>query len=229
MKLLTTSNYKTLKGERMGILTGILHLAPHRLSGHNVCPMASKGCAASCLNTAGRGAFSTTQQARIRRTKMFFEEREMFMDMLRKDIASLRSKALKKGMRVAVRLNGTSDINWVRFGLFEEFPDVQFYDYTKVYNRMMEGRPANYHLTFSRSESNDTFALDVLKKKVGNVAVVFDNLPTKWNGYDVIAGDESDVRFIEGQGVVIGLLAKGKARKDKSGFVVSAPTHFNNN
>jgi hypothetical protein len=220
MHLLTTSNYKTLKGERMGVMTGILHLAPYNLSGMNVCPMASQGCASSCLNTAGRGAFSTTQQARIRRTKMFFEEREKFMALLRKDIETLRKKAQAKGMIAAVRLNGTSDIDWRRFGIFEAYPDVQFYDYTKVYRRMVEPRPSNYHLTFSRSECNESDAIKVLGSR-GNVAVVFKELPDFWNGYKVIFGDESDVRFEDEQGVVIGLLAKGKARKDNSGFVVT--------
>ena len=228
MNLLTTSNYKTLKGERMGILTGILHLAPYTLSGVNVCPKATQGCASSCLNTAGRGAFSNVQQARIRRTEMFFQNREKFMQLLRKDIESLRSKATRLGMQCAIRLNGTSDIDWRRFGIFEAYPDVQFYDYTKVYRRMVEARPSNYHLTFSRSEVNDDEAIKVLSQN-GNVAVVFDHLPTDWNGYKVIAGDDNDVRFSGEQGVVIGLLAKGKARKDKTGFVVSPMTHFNNN
>lgn len=228
MKILTTNNTKTLKGEGMGIMTGILHLAPSYLSGYQVCPCSSTGCETACLNTAGRGAFSNVQQARIRRTKMFFEEREKFMQLLRKDISELRTKAGKKGMLLAIRLNGTSDIDWSRFGLFEEFHDVQFYDYTKVYRRMVASRPRNYHLTFSRSEANDDEALKVLSQN-GNVAVVFDHLPTEWNGYKVIAGDENDVRFGDEQGVVIGLLAKGKARKDKTGFVVSPMTHFNNN
>lgn len=220
MQLLTTSNYKTLKGERMGVMTGILHLAPHYLSGYNVCSMASEGCSSSCLNTAGRGAFSTTQQARIRRTKLFFEEREMFMNMLRKDIETLRKRAQAKRMITAVRLNGTSDIDWRRFGIFEAYPDVQFYDYTKVYRRMVEPRPSNYHLTFSRSECNDSEAVKVLGQK-GNVAVVFKELPDFWNGYKVIAGDDTDIRFGDEEGVVIGLLAKGKARKDTTGFVVT--------
>lgn len=220
MNLLTTNNYKTLKGERMGILTGILHLAPYTLSGYQVCPQATQGCASSCLNTAGRGAFSTVQQARIRRTEMFFKEREKFMQLLRKDIESLRRKATRLGMQCAVRLNGTSDIDWRRFGIFEAYPDVQFYDYTKVYRRMVEARPSNYHLTFSRSECNDREALDVLSQN-GNVAVVFKEIPDFWNGYKVVFGDESDVRFGDEQGVVVGLLAKGKARRDKTGFVVT--------
>jgi hypothetical protein len=151
---------------------------------------------------------------------MFFEEREKFMALLRKDIETLRKKAQAKGMIAAVRLNGTSDIDWRRFGIFEAYPDVQFYDYTKVYRRMVEPRPSNYHLTFSRSECNESDAIKVLGSR-GNVAVVFKELPDFWNGYKVIFGDESDVRFEDEQGVVIGLLAKGKARKDNSGFVVT--------
>lgn len=225
MKLLTTNNYKTTKGEKLGILTGVMYLAPAKISGYETCPKRSEGCTAACLYTAGMGAFSNVQQARINKTKLFFEDRENFMTQLRKDIKALVRKAEKTNMIPAIRLNGTSDIEWTRTGIMNEFPDVQFYDYTKVYNRLEKELPSNYHMTFSKNESNEAECVGALKLGV-NVAVVFstkkgDQLPESWNGYPVYDGDDTDVRFQDPQGgYVIGLKAKGRAKKDVSGFVV---------
>jgi hypothetical protein len=225
MKLLTTQNYKTTKGEKLGIMTGILYLAPAKISGYEVCSRRSEGCTKSCLYSAGRGAFNTVQKSRVAKTKMFFEQRDVFMTQLRKDIKSLVNKANKQNMVPAIRLNGTSDIEWTRLGIVEEFPDVQFYDYTKVLNRVTKERPSNYHITFSKNESNDVECLAAIKAGV-NVAVVFDtkkgeDLPETWNGASVYDGDDTDVRFLDPKGgYVIGLRAKGKARKDQTGFVV---------
>ena len=219
MKLLTTINNKTVKGEKLGVLTGILYLAPAKLSGYEVCPKRSKGCTAACLFTAGMGAFSTVQLARQRKTQMFFEQREAFMTQLHKDVKALRRKALKLGMTPAIRLNGTSDIEWTRTGIMSAFPDVQFYDYTKVLSRLTKNVPENYHLTFSRSESNDAECLKALDLGY-NVAVVYDRLPKKWMDRKVLDGDNTDARFLDRSGYVIGLVAKGRAKKDKTGFVV---------
>lgn len=223
MKLLTIGNTKTVKGEAMGYLTFIMHLAPSNLSGYNTCPQASKGCAAACLNTAGRGRFTATQEARIRKTKWFFEDRETFMVQLVKDIAAAIRKADRENFTPVFRLNGTSDIRWetVPVGGFrnimEMFPNVTFYDYTKLQNR--RDLPSNYHLTFSRSEENYA-AVDMMMVQGYNTAIVFDNLPAVYNGYTVIDGTETDLRFLDEQGVIVGLLAKGKAKKDMSGFTV---------
>ena len=219
MKLLTVQNNKTVKGEKLGILTGILYLAPAKLSGYEVCPKRSKGCTDACLYTAGMGAFSTVQLARKNKTLMFFEQREAFMAQLHKDIKSLKKKAAKLGMTPAVRLNGTSDIEWTRTGIMDAFPEIQFYDYTKVLNRLTKERPANYHITFSKNEANSVECFLALKLGY-NVAVVFDRLPTEWMGHQVQDGDDTDARFLDPKGYVIGLKAKGKARKDNSGFVV---------
>lgn len=223
------SNTKTAKmaGE-LGIESLILHLAPARLSGFNMCPMASKGCAAACLNTAGRGQFDSTQLARIAKTKKFMADRVGFTNQLAKEIAALVRRCEKNGSLPAVRLNGTSDVRWeiqpvtisgeTFDNLMVAFPNVQFYDYTKIPNRY--NIPANYDLTFSLSENNDKHAIAALALGL-NVAVVFDKLPTTWGGYEVIDGDKNDFRFLDKRGVIVGLKAKGKARHDASGFVRS--------
>ena len=219
MKLLTLGNTKTVKGEAMGYQTYIMHLAPSTLSGYNTCPMASEGCASACLNTAGRGRFTAIQEARIRKTKWFFENREDFMYTLVKDIKAAIRKAEREGFIPVFRLNGTSDIRWETVSvldyrnIMEMFPNVQFYDYTKLPNR--RDIPSNYHLTFSRSESNEHLIPQGM-----NVAVVFASLPDVWMGRKVIDGTETDLRFLDEQNVVVGLLAKGKAKKDTSGFTI---------
>ena len=230
MRLLTFNNQKIEKSIKLGILTLILHLAPARSSGYNVCPMASPGCIDSCLNTAGRGRFERTQNGRIRKTKMFFEERENFMALLVKDIRAGIRKAAREDTTLAIRLNGTSDIRWetvpvtidgiTHDNIMRAFPRVQFYDYTKIPNR--RDIPDNYHLTFSRSETNDNL-IPVAIESGMNVAVVFSGkkLPVVWNGRPVISGDDTDVRFMDPKGHIIGLLAKGDGKKDTSGFVVT--------
>jgi len=219
MKLLTTANFKTVKGEKLGVLTGILYLAPAKISGYEVCPRRSAGCTAACLYTAGMGAFSNVQQARINKTKMYFEDRPNFLFQLEKDIKALVKKAKKLNMKPAIRLNGTSDINWMSSGIMDKFPDVQFYDYTKVLRRLKDKIPTNYNITFSKSEDNNSECETALELGF-NVAAVFKNLPQQYMGRQVINGDETDVRFADGKGVVIGLTAKGRARKDLSGFVI---------
>lgn len=226
MKLLSTQNYKTIKGEKYGILTGILYLAPAKLSGFEVCPKRSAGCTESCLYSAGMGAFSNVQKARIQKTLFYFGDRPRFLELIKEDIKKLQKQAKRDGQKLAIRLNGTSDLNWLQHDIFSSFPDVQFYDYTKVFNRLSKEIPTNYHLTFSKSESNESECIQALKLGF-NVAVVFNTkkgeaLPVSWNGFPVYDGDESDTRFLDPKGgYVIGLRAKGQAKKDISGFVVN--------
>ena len=238
MKLLSESNHKTLKGESKGYMTFIMHLAPGSLSGFNVCPGASAGCLFSCLNTAGRGHMTPIQDARIRRTRLFFEDRPTFMAKLVDEVSKGIRKAERKGLIPVFRLNGTSDIRWETVAvpvvggpdfrnIFEAFPHTQFYDYTKLSNR--RNIPANYHLTFSRSESNDHLIREAMDNGM-NVAVVFstkknDDLPKFvpdgiYDPIPVVDGDETDLRFLDPTGCIVGLRAKGRARKDSSGFVV---------
>ena len=229
MKLLTTANAKIRKGEKIGFKTFGIHLAPASLSGFNVCKDASLGCTASCLNTAGMGAFSNVQRARIEKTRLFFKNKTIFLVILWEEVARAIRSASKKNLTAVFRLNLTSDLPWEKIKLngqsiFEAFPQVTFYDYTKSPERMTAflagDMPKNYHLTFSKSETNGAIAESILKSG-GNVAMVFrKSLPTKWLGVDVINGDETDLRFLDGAGKIVGLVEKGKAKKDESGFVI---------
>lgn len=246
IKLLTTGNPKVAKGQANGYLTSILHLAPSRMSGYNTCPMATAGCAAACLNTAGRGGLfagvqtgvlsgadlvqaimdgritNKIQLARIARTKFFFEDRAAFMKQLVREIRNTIRLAAKHGLTPVFRLNGTSDIRWetIKVDGFDNimamFPTVQFYDYTKIANR--RDLPANYHLTFSLAESNVNNAKVALDAGM-NVAAVFRTVPAVFLGHDVIDGDATDLRFLDPKGVIVGLKAKGKAKRDTTGFV----------
>ena len=237
MKLLSASNdSKTVKGEKRGYLTGILYLAPASISGTNLCAHASEGCKAACLFTAGRGTFESVYAGRMRKTQWFLEDRESFLTQLNLDIKALKRKAEREGLIPCIRLNGTSDLPW------ENMVDmaghgVQFYDYTKNPKRAKDwaaGKmPKNYHVTFSRSEKKDDKFMDVLIAG-GNVAVVFGaeknkrtfDFPTKWEGFKVINGDESDLRFLDPSNSIIGLRAKGKAGADQSGFVVNIDPRY---
>jgi len=221
------ANAKTVKGQKKGYMTGILYLAPANLSGKEVCAFRTPECTAFCLNTAGRGQFTTTQKSRIKKTKAYFADKPAFHAQLDKEIVALEKRAAKNGFIPCVRLNGTSDLDFTPVILAH--PKVQMYDYTKSYIRMaqyLNGElPKNYHLTFSLSETNMKHALGILERG-GNVAVVMatkkgHNLPKKYMGYKVVDGDESDLRFLDTKrrkgtkGVIVGLRAKGKARKEQ--------------
>lgn len=225
--LSVSADAKTSKGEALGVLTGILYMAPSDQSGViNVCPHASEGCRTACLFSAGRGAFPNVIQARTKRTLFFANDRAGFLARLEMEINMLALLADSEKKTPAVRLNGTSDLPYENWGIIQKFPNVQFYDYTKDkarYSRYLNGQlPANYHLTFSRSEDNGEHA-EAFIKAGGNVAVVFSGkqLPETYLGAPVINGDESDIRFRDPKGAVVGLLAKGRARKDASGFTVA--------
>lgn len=243
-KLLTPSeqNPKTAKGLKKGVMTFPLHLAPANISGHEVCPMRTAGCTAGCLNTAGRGHFDATQAARVRRTLWYFSDRSAFMQALVSDISRAVWHAEKRGYTAAFRLNATSDIPWHRVpvdgfaNIMARFPLVQFYDYTKVDKRMRECLPKNYHLTFSYTGENALAAHKALLSG-GNVAVVFRDKATVARAMEhgfvplgswpanrpapvVINGDETDLRFLDPAGSIVALYAKGRAKRDQSGFVI---------
>jgi hypothetical protein len=233
LKLLTAGNPKTLKGEKQGYLTFILHLSPADVAGvGNMCPKATAGCKLVCLNTAGRGSMfteeqgtNTIQEARKRKTRWFVSNRAEFLAQLVKDIGQAIKYAEKRDLIPVFRLNGTSDLSWEKYAvdgavnIFALFPNYQFYDYTKVLGRKVK-QISNYHLTFSQAESNIDDVQKAVKQGM-NVATVFrKTLPDTYLDRPVFDGDDSDLRFLDPAGVIVGLKAKGKARKDTSGFVV---------
>lgn len=231
------TNAKTVKGQKYGYMTGILYMAPSTISGFNTCPMAKIAqCEAACLYSAGRGAFNSVQQSRINKAVLFHTQREEFMRRLVQDIEKLIKKAAKADMIPLVRLNGTSDIRWesIRFDhvfangkvrnvtIFEIFPEVQFYDYTKLANR--KGIPSNYDLTFSYSgvTAYQKYVDQAIKAGM-RIAAVFrsrKDIPESFLGLECVDGDDSDIRHLDPQGVIVALYAKGAARKDMTGFVV---------
>ena len=235
MKLLGIgNNAKTVKSDKGGeYLTGIMYLDPRNTK---VCPYQDIAkCKVGCLNTAGRAGIikkgeesNNILRARARKTDLFFEDRAEFMRLIVKDIEALIRKADRLGVKPCVRLNGTSDIQFETIKLdngstiFEEFPSVQFYDYTKIPTRKVK-HIKNYHLTWSYSEANEKYAdywRTALDKGM-NVATVFrKDLPESYKNVKVVSGDMNDLRFLDEKGVIVGLKAKGKARKDTSGFVV---------
>ena len=236
--LLTVNNPKLQKCIKQGVFAAVLHLAPHKLSGRNICKWATPGCIAACLNFAGQGGIGTVtdgkgnlivanncQQVRIKRTKFFFDKNGLFMKMLDREIETHARRARKKGYRPAVRLNGTSDLWWG--DVAKQHPDVQFYDYTKDPQRCMRVRCegiTNYHVLYSRSETPGSHRNALRHLELGfDVAVVFEGpeLPDTWHGFPVYNGDEHDVRFDSPGGMVCGLIPKGSlAKKDTTGFVV---------
>jgi hypothetical protein len=208
----------------------ILYLAPDNLADgkRTVCPYAKIAkCNEACLNSAGMGVFSNVQQARIRKTLMFLNETEKFFDLLIKDIDKFVKECDKLGKKPALRLNGTSDIQWEAIevedfnNIFEMYPNIQFYDYTKIPTRRIDNIP-NYHLTWSYSQANDKYASLFEKVPYNKAVVFFDALPSMFKGLKVIDGDKHDMRFLDKTNSVVGLLAKGKAKQDDTGFVIKA-------
>jgi hypothetical protein len=226
--LLTTNNAKTIKGEKLGYITYILYMSAYtqNAKGINVCSHASAGCAASCLVGSGFGGMYTgVQKGRIDKTNYFLSNRTAFLFQLKSEI----EKAIRKhegNAIVTIRLNGTSDLPYEKYkvfdgkNIFEVFPSVQFYDYTKNYLRFNKVLPSNYHLTFSRSETNHEKAMELLNRGI-NVAMVFDKLPSTFEGFEVINADLDDLRFLDKKGVICGLKYKkmtGKGANNAEAF-----------
>lgn len=237
--LLSTNNKKTMKGEKLGYLTYILYMSPFDFNskGINVCSHASKGCAEACLVGSGFGGmYKKVMDGRRAKTEYFLTSRVEFLHQVKDEIAKAVAKNKDKAI-VTIRLNGTSDLPFEKYkifdgkNIFEIYPDVQFYDYTKNYLRFDKELPANYHLTFSRSETNHTKALELLSRGF-NVAMVFDNTPSTFEGYTVINGDENDLRFLDAKNVIVGLKYKkmtGKGANNSlaftSGFAINTHTY----
>ena len=249
MKLLST-NYKLAKEVPGWTIRGLsLAPADIASPGKSVCTWSTVECRRVCINTSGMaqvkgGVYQgeTSQErhetfmkyqihrARIFKTLMFLSAREQFMVQLDHEIRREAESADKKGKKLAVRLNVFSDIVWEKIdvapceSIMERYPHVQFFDYTKSRVRVRSyaygGMPSNYYLVFSRSEEESEDDIrDIISIGV-NVAVVFQDVPTSWLGFRVINGDESDHRFLDPKGVIVGLKEKTRAHKDISGFVI---------
>ncbi len=219
------TNAKTVKGQKVGYMTGILYMIPD----DTICP-ASKvaGCREGCLVSAGRGVMTPVKAGRAKKTAFYHADKVAFYAQLRVECEALIKRAAKKGMIPAVRLNGTSDIDHTDF--IATMPELQFYDYTKRTAIVEKAKLLpNYHVTFSYSTNaryqkhvNDAIHAG------SNIAVVFRNkaLPEFFMGLPVVNGDETDLRFLDESQVVVGLYAKGKAKKDTSGLVVDLPDNI---
>ena len=233
MKLLTVNgNPKLMKGDKISdkYLSAIMHLSPINT---RICPYQDIAkCKEACLNTAGRGGIfkkgettNVIQEARKRKTNLFLDDRDTFMELLVKDIQAFIRKCDRLGKKPCIRLNGTSDIQFETIpiegyeNIFDMFSDIQFYEYTKIPTRKVS-HIKNYHLTWSYSEANPKYAK--LSDSIPyNIAVVFNGgLPKTFKGRKVIDGDTTDMRFLDKTNRVVGLKAKGKAMKDDSGFVI---------
>lgn len=215
-----TTNLKLKKMNDKYIGMG-LSLSPHYTSGKNVCASSTPECRKYCINWSGNGFYGSVQTARLKKTKLFHQNRTLFLRGLHGSIEQNIGRATRQGKQLAVRLNVFSDIMWEKIdkSLFD-YP-IQFYDYTKHvkrYQRWLDGNlPDNYHLCFSRSERNDKESEQFLALG-GQVNYVFHDIPTYHLGYKVIDGDEHDFRWLDGPGI-IGVKSKGRLRGKTSNFV----------
>lgn len=236
-QLFGTINAKTIKGEELGYKTLIVYMSPERNNtlGKNICSSATEGCANSCLFTSGRGRMSNVIIGRLNKTEYFLRDRNNFMLQLADELG--RNVKKYNEYNVCVRLNGTSDIPYENIpvgeykNIMEMYPNVQFYDYTKVYSRLEKELPSNYHLTFSRAETLKNKIETEKALNLGfNVSAVFavkdsNELPNEYKGFKVVDGDLHDLTFLHKQpkgssAVILGLKAKGVAKNDTTGFVI---------
>jgi hypothetical protein len=219
---------KMVKNEKVGVMTYSINLSPAETSGYDVCSHSTAECRSGCLATSGHAKMdiqsgkTIISDARIKKTRLFFENQEFFMEWLIAELLKYRKQAIKKGMVFSARLNTISDIDWANVrtlggsNIFELFSTVQFYDYTKNPNKFV-GKPENYHLTFSFTGRN-WIACNTLLKRGENIAMVFnvnkvEDLPKTYKGFKVINGDETDYRPNDEKGVIVGLKWKRIADK----------------
>lgn len=233
-KLLSNGNTNA-KTKKNDLKTFILYLSPYNQNskGINICPKASKGCAASCLFSAGRGAFNSVKNSRINKTEYFLANKAQFIKQLAKEIITKHKTAIKTNAKVAFRLNGTSDLDFIyllkKYAALdvETLSNAVFYDYTKILGKVKKYIDhKNYFLTFSRAEDNQNETLEALKLGANVSAVFLGDLPKRYKGFKVVNGDKSDDLMINVKNSILGLSAKGAAKKDQSGFVINTDPEF---
>lgn len=207
--------------------TYAIYLSPGNLSGYNVCSHSTPECRSGCLNTSGRAGIeefsgkTKIHNCRVKKTKLFFEEQTFFMNWAIAEIKQAQAKAVRDNFFFSVRLNGTSDIDWQNVlvngqTIFEIFPEVSFYDYSKNYNKF-EYKADNYHLTYSYTGRNTEHCLALLKRGF-NVAVVFNvkketELPKTFMGYPTVNGDLTDYRINDAKSIIVALKWKRIANR----------------
>ncbi|MBF0648727.1 hypothetical protein IR083_07835 [Dysgonomonas sp. GY75] len=232
---------KLIKSMGRNVMTYGVYLAPHNISGYSVCPE-SCNCSKYCLHGSGRNKIELLtfkgggpiQKSRIKKTKLFFEDRPAFMSLLTHEIDKAIIQAKESGLQLAIRLNCISDINLEEFvldgrNILQLYPDLQFYDYTKVleHTKLAE-KYSNYDLTFSYSGENWSDC-DMLLKKGYRVAAVFgEELPGTFRGYPVINANDDDARFLDGGGLICGLTYKKVANDYVNGRYQRPDTTFIN-
>lgn len=221
-RTLLSSSCKTEKCLSVGVLARVLYLTPGIFCSH-----ASRACLAACLGHSSGHMQPTHSLARDRRTALYLQSPQLFLQMLTLDLTLLEHDARQLGLVPAARLNGSSDLPWEQLypDIFRRFPKIQFFDYTKIPARMNQfleraGWPNNYYLTFSAQPHNHRQARQILQTG-GTVAVVFwPEIPQTFWGLPVVDGDSHDARFFDSAGAVVGLTAKGQAKFDLTGFTV---------
>jgi hypothetical protein len=234
VNLLSPGNTNT-KTAKNSLKTFILYLTPGTVGKKNMCPMASAGCLQACLYTAGfAGVYKSVNTARLRKTEYFIANKQSFILQLSNEIMKQYVKAKKGDYKIAFRLNGTSDLDFIF--MLQKYANLDistlkdfavFYDYTKILGKAKKYlKHPNYTVTFSRSESNEAETNEAIKLGINVAAVFSGDLPNKYKGAPVVNGDKSDLVMLYNKGVILGLKAKGKAKKDTSGFVINTDLPF---
>lgn len=228
----TVSNTKMRKSKKSNYNSYILHLLPANKSGYNICPKASIGCKSACLNTSGRARvnYNTIMSSRLLKTWLFFANREYFMQFLIDEIESAINKSKKYNKKLSVRLNGTSDLMMEQFkinnkNILQLFPNIEFYDYTKIYKKLEKNNYSNYHLTFSFSGDNMNECFKALENGY-QVAVPFligekEDLPQTFMGYEVCDADKDDLRFLDSKQIA-GLRIKKPKNKESENLAIES-------
>ena len=228
MRILTDSNTKSLKSRALGWYQVTLELAPHKLSGYNTCQY-SDGCEDTCIFGAGRGRFTLVESSRIARTHLLFRDYAQFWARLDGELYEHIEKASTLGLKVCVRMNTFSDLPWWRvtrpdmLNVFQAWPDLQFFDYTKRPLSHVPYHIPNYHITKSWGAGSTVNTLRDAKNRGVNVAVVFaGDIPKRFHGYYTINGDKTDLRFLDKKFRIVALKQKSTPNKQAgidSGFI----------